>query len=537
MYEVELTESYFPAHGKPEPSQTTIGDMLRASAKRVPDQPALKELTYTGEIARIWTYAELLADCERLARALASRHVEGARIAVFANNVPEWILLELACGLAGVILVTVNPAYQKRELKFVLEQSRSEAIYYVTDFRGNPVQEIADVVCDEIPAITNRILLTDHDALYAGEEQGELRDPKPNDPIQIQYTSGTTGFPKGALLHHNGLVRNGVDTMARAGLTQGGTFVHNMPLFHTTGCAILVLGGLGTCATMLLAPMFDPAVIVKVIERERTKFMLGVPTMLVALIEEVRRSGCDVSSIQRIMSGGSMVAPQLCRDAQSVFGAPIQIVYGQTETSPVLTQAWFEDTLEDLTETIGQPVAHTEISIRAPQTNAVLPIGEQGEICARAYSVMLGYNDNPQATAAAIDSQGWLHTGDLGRMDPRGYVKITGRVKEMIIRGGENLFPAEIENAMLEHDAIDEVAVVGIPDEKWGEQVVCFIRSNSNETLQAADLKAFIRDRLSPQKTPAYWVTISDWPLTGSGKIQKFKLAEAFIAGTHDVMA
>jgi len=537
MYEVELTESYFPAQGKPEPSQLTIGDMLRASAARVPDQPALKELTYSGEIARIWTYAELLADCERLARALASRHAEGARIAVFANNVPEWILLELACGLAGVILVTVNPAYQKRELKFVLEQSRSEAIYYVIDFRGNSVQEIADVVCDEIPAITNRILLTDHDALYAGEEQGELRDPKPNDPVQIQYTSGTTGFPKGALLHHNGLVRNGVDTMARAGLMQGGTFVHNMPLFHTTGCAILVLGGLGTCATMLLAPMFDPAMIVKVIERERTKFMLGVPTMLVALIEEVRRSGCDVSSVQRIMSGGSMVAPQLCRDAQSVFGAPIQIVYGQTETSPVLTQAWFEDTLEDLTETIGQPVAHTEISIRAPQTNTVLSIGEQGEICARAYSVMLGYNDNPQATAAAIDSQGWLHTGDLGCMDPRGYVKITGRVKEMIIRGGENLFPAEIENAMLEHDAIDEVAVVGIPDEKWGEQVVCFIRSNSNEALRAADLKAFIRDRLSPQKTPVYWVTISDWPLTGSGKIQKFKLAEAFIAGTHDVMA
>ncbi|MFT7130231.1 MAG: fatty-acyl-CoA synthase, partial [Gammaproteobacteria bacterium] len=297
------------------------------------------------------------------------------------------------------------------------------------------------------------------------------------------------------------------------------------------------LGGLGTGATMLLAPMFDPAMVAAVIERERTSFALGVPTMLVALIEEVRSSGRDVSSVQRIMSGGSMVAPQLCRDAQAVFGAPIQIVYGQTETSPVLTQAWFEDSLEDLTQTIGQPVAHTEISIRSPQNNTVLPIDEQGEICARAYSVMLGYNDNQQATAAAIDSEGWLHTGDLGRMDARGYIRITGRVKEMIIRGGENLFPAEIENAMLEHEAVDEVAVVGIPDEKWGEQVVCFVRTSAKETLRAADLKAFIRERLSPQKTPAHWVSVSDWPLTGSGKIQKFKLAEAFVAGNHDVLS
>jgi len=536
MYEVALTQSHFPAHGGPEPAPMTMGDMLRHSAARAPDQAALKELTYTGEIGRTWTYAALLADAERLARALASRHAEGARIAVYANNIPEWILLELACGLAGIILVTVNPAYQKRELKYVLEQSRSEAIYYVADFRGNPMQAIADAVCDEIPAITHRILLTDHGALYDGETTGETRDPKPGDPVQIQYTSGTTGFPKGALLHHNGLVRNGIDTTTRAGLEPGDAFVHNMPLFHTTGCAVLVMGGLGRCGTILLAPAFDPATIIKVIERERPKFGLGVPTMLVALIEEVRRSGRDVSSIERVMSGGSMVAPQLCRDAQDVFGAPIQIVYGQTESSPVLTQAWYEDTLKDRTETIGQPSAHTEISIRDPHSDAVLPIGEQGEICARAYSVMLGYNDNPDATAAAIDGEGWLHTGDLGRMDARGYVTITGRVKEMIIRGGENLFPAEIENAMLEHDRIEEVAVVGIADEKWGEQVACFIRSGSEESFDAAALKAFIRERLSPQKTPAYWIRVTDWPLTGSGKIQKFKLREAFEAGEHTVL-
>jgi fatty-acyl-CoA synthase len=536
MYKVELTESYFPAQGIQEPAAITFEEMLRQSTSRSPEQSALKELNYSGEIARTWTYTELLSDCERLARALASRHAQGSRVAVYANNVPEWVLLELACGLAGVTLVTINPAYQKRELKYVLEQSRSEAIYYVADFRGNPMQDIADEVCDQIPEIRHRILLTDEEALYDGENRGLLRQPKPSDPVQIQYTSGTTGFPKGALLHHNGLLRNGIDTMARAGLQQGDSFVHSMPLFHTTGCAILVLGGLGTGCTMLLTPMFDPAVIVQVIERERPKFALGVPTMLAALIEEVRQSGRDVSSIQRLMSGGAMVAPQLCRDALAIFGAPIQIVYGQTESSPVLTQAWVEDSMEDLTETIGQPVPHTEVSIRDPKANKVMPIGAQGEICARAYSVMLGYNNNPEASAAAIDVDGWLHTGDLGRMDARGYVKITGRVKEMIIRGGENLFPAEIENAMLEHEAINEVAVVGIADEKWGEVIACFIRGRSADTFSASELKAFVRERLAPQKTPSYWICVDDWPLTGSGKIQKFKLKEAFEAGQYEIL-
>lgn len=536
MYTLSLTESWCPAQDGASPDPVTIGAMLRASAKRAPDQPALKELGYDGAIGRVWTYADLLNDAERLARALATRHEEGARIAVYANNVPEWVLLELACGLAGVVLVTVNPAYQKRELKFVLEQSRSEAIYYVKDFRGNPMQEIADAVCDEIPAIRHRIVLTDHDALFAGSDKGALRSPEPGDPVQIQYTSGTTGFPKGALLHHNGLVRNGMDVMTRAGVSSGDAFVHNMPLFHTTGCAILVLGGLGVGATMLLAPMFDPKMIVKVIERERTRFILGVPTMLVALIDEVEKSGRDVSSTERIMSGGAMVAPELCRKAKAVLGAPIQIVYGQTESSPVITQAWFEDSLEDLTQTIGQPIPHTEVSIRSPQDNSVCAIGEQGEICCRGYLVMTGYNDNPEATKAAIDEDGWLHTGDLGTIDQRGYVKITGRVKEMIIRGGENLFPVEIENALLEHDEIVEAAVVGVADEKWGEQVACFMRAAGDEKPSPSELKAFIRERLSPQKTPAFWIWVNDWPLTGSGKIQKFALREQFERGDHEAL-
>lgn len=528
MYRVTLTESTFPAQGGEPQHLTTIGAMLRSTAASAPDRPALKELGYDGEFGRVWTYAALLHDAERLARALASRHPEGARVAVYANNVPEWVLLELGCALAGLTLVTVNPAYQPRELSYVLEQSRSEAIYYVTEFRGNPMGAIVESVCADIPAVRHRILLTDHGALFAGEEVGELRDPDPRDPVQIQYTSGTTGFPKGAVLHHQGLVQNGHDAMVRGGVGAGDTFVHHMPMFHTTGCAILACGGLAVGATMLLAPMFDPEMIVKVIERERTKFVLGVPTMLVALIDAARRTGADVSSVQRIMSGGSMVAPELCRQSQATFGAAVQIVYGQTEASPLITLAWHDDSVEDLTQTIGQPVPHIEVSIRDPGSNEVAPIGGQGEICARGYLVMLGYNDNPEATAAAIDDEGWLHTGDLGTMDARGYLTITGRVKEMIIRGGENLFPAEIENAMLEHDAIAEVAVVGIPDDTWGEQVACFMRASGTERPSDADLKAFIRERLAPHKTPVYWVWVDEWPLTGSGKIQKFKLREAF---------
>lgn len=443
-------------------------------------------------------------------------------------------MLEYACGLAGLTLVTVNPAYQSRELRYVLEQSGSEAIYYVTQFRGNPMRDIADAVCDEIPAIKHRILLTDSAALYAGEREGELRDPKPTDPAQIQYTSGTTGSPRGVVLHHQGLVQNGYDHMVRNRVGPGDVFVHHLPMFHTAGCGLLGLGGLAVGATMLLAPMFDPDVIVKVMERERAAFVAGVPTMLLALITAAERAGADLSSIKAISSGGAMVAPELCRKAKAVMNASVQIIYGQTEMSPAICQAWFDDSEADQTETIGQPLPHTEVSIRDPKTNVVTQLGVQGEICCRGYQVMLGYNDDQEATAETIDSDGWLHTGDLGTMDARGYVKITGRVKDMIIRGGENLFPAEIENAMLEHAAIADAAVIGVPDEKWGEQVACFMRASGAARPDGDALKAFIRERLSPQKTPAFWIWVEEWPLTGSGKIQKFKLREAFEAGEFE---
>jgi fatty-acyl-CoA synthase len=529
MYQVSLTQSHFPAIAPDAAAPITIGEMLRRQAAIRREAPALKALSTSGEILRVWSYVDLLADAERLGRALASRHAPGARIAVYANNCPEWVLLELGSAFAGIVLVTVNPASQRRELEHVLTQSRSEAIYCVESFRGTRLKAIADEACAALPHIRRVVLMTDEAAMFAGEDKGVLPEAIPADVVQIQYTSGTTGLPKGALLHHHGLLRNALDIMGRLGVEPGDVYLHHMPLFHTTGCAILVLGTLGVGGTLLLTPLFDPAVMVKLIERERPDYLLGVPTMVSAMIEQAR--GRALRGARGALSGGAMVSPELVRQAQKVFGVPIQIVYGQTECSPGITMSWPDDTIEDLTGTIGQPLPGVEVAILDPASGAILPIGEQGEICTRGYHVMTGYNDDPAATARTICPQGWLHTGDLGRMDARGYVRITGRLKEMIIRGGENIYPAEIENVLLEHEDIGEAAVVGVPCPVMGEQVACFLRPSGARRPEPDELKAFLRERLSPQKTPRHWIWIESWPLTGSGKIQKFVLSERFGKG------
>ncbi len=508
-----------------------MAEALRERAEKTPELVGLQEVSADGAFLRSWTFAELLADCEKLGRALASRHNRGARIAVFAHNIPEWVLLELGSAMAGLVLVTVNPSYQQRELEYVLEQSGAEAIYFVKNVRGNPLGQIVENACAGNTNIAHKILLDDPEALFDGHNKGSLRDTVPDDIVQIQYTSGTTGFPKGALLHQKGLVQNSIDCLSRAELREGDLFINMMPLFHTTGCSVMVNGGIQIGATMLLPPAFDPFLACKLIEREKVQYVLGVATMLVAIFEVAQKDDYDLTSVRSVLSGGAMVPPELVKLSEKIFGVPVKIIYGQTEASPVVTQVWGTETMEDLTQTIGQPLPHMDVSIRNPQTGEYCALNEQGEICARGYMVMDGYNDNPKATAETIDKDGWLRTGDLGTMDSRGYLKITGRVKEMIIRGGENIFPVEIENALLEHQDIAEIAVVGIPDEKWGEQIACFMRSNTGNQPDDASLKSFIRERISPQKTPAFWIWIDEWPLTGSGKIQKFALRDQFVDG------
>ncbi|MEM1434122.1 MAG: AMP-binding protein [Pseudomonadota bacterium] len=534
MYQVSLTESHFPAQHDTPYAERTIAGALRAQATERGDAMALRELLADGSIGREWTFAALQGDAERAGRALATRHGEGARIAIMAGNCPEWVLVQLGAALAGLTLVTVNPSFTAGEVRYVLEQSGAEAIYYQPQVRTSTLRPVIDEAISTLPAVQYVIDVEQHEALFSGEQTGTLRKTEPDTIVMIQYTSGTTGFPKGVLLHQHGLVQSNLDIFDRWHLKPGETVMCPFPLFHTAGSAVCVLGCLAHGATLLLVTVFDPPALVTAIAREKPDVLGGVSTMIFALIEAARATGTDVRCVSRILSGGALVAPELNRAAREVFGVPILIVYGQTETSPAITGAWPEDDDADLTDTIGQPIAHIEVSIRNPGDNSVCPVGVQGEICMRGYNVMTGYNDNPEATAKTIDSEGWLHTGDLGTMDSRGYLKITGRVKEMIIRGGENLFPAEIENAMLEHPAIAEVAVAGVPDEKWGEVVACFMRAAEDDNLPSAiDLKAHIRERLSPQKTPQYWLWVDGFPLTGSGKIQKFALAEAFSRGDY----
>ena len=367
------------------------------------------------------------------------------------------------------------------------------------------------------------------------DEEGaqELPDVAPGDAAQIEYTSGTTGFPKGAVLSHRGLVNNARFYAGRCGVTERTTWINPMPMFHTSGCGMLTLGSLQVGCRMVLISLFDPHVIVGLIESQKATIALGVPTMILALLDAHEARPRDTSSLELVSSGGAIVAPELVRRTQRTFGCGFSTLYGQTEHSPVIAQHHRDDSIDDICNTVGQPIQQTEISIRRVADNQTAAIDEVGEICARGPCIMLGYHDDAAATAGAIDADGWLHTGDLGRMDARGYVTITGRVKEMIIRGGENHFPAEIENVLLEHASVAEVAVVGLPDETWGEVIAAFVRTEHGCELHTDALHAHCRVSLSPQETPPVWCRVDAFPMTGSGKIQKFKLRDGYLAGQY----
>ncbi|WFL78163.1 AMP-binding protein [Altererythrobacter arenosus] len=534
MYDVQLSEAHFAAQSGTPLRELTIGGLLRQQAQERGDQLALRELCPDGTMGREWSFTELLADCEKLGRALASRHAPGARIAIYAMNCPEWVLTQFGAALAGLTVVTVNPAYIAKELRYVLKQSGAVAIYHGNQARGTPLAPVVAEACADLPQVATRMDFTVLNDLFAGHEAGELAELDPHGVLQIQYTSGTTGFPKGVQIRHWSVLQNNTDMMRRWGCEPGDANLTPTPLFHA-GSSCFLFGCLGMGMTFIPMPHFDPAMQIETIEREKVQYTGGVPTMLTMIVDELERNPRDVSSVRALMSGAAMVAPELARKAERLFGAPLVVIYGQTESAVAITLGQLTDSDPDRRETIGQPMPHLEVSIRSVDDNSTCAVGEQGEICARGYNIMIGYNDNAEATAQTIDSDGWLHTGDLGTMDERGYVKITGRVKEMIIRGGENLFPAEIENAMLEHPAVFEVAVVGIPDEKWGEIVACFMRkAEGHERPDEAELRAFIRERLSPQKTPSIWIWVEQYPMTGSGKIQKFALRNAYLSGKYE---
>ena len=528
-----LTESYWPADTSEPVLEMTVGGLLRRAAAERPDRVALVAGLPDAAARRRWTYAELLGDAERVARALLSRFEPGERLAVWAPNIPQWVLLEFGAGLAGLVLVTVNPAYRPSELEYVLRQSRASGIFLVPEFRGNPMRSSLEQVHPDLPDLREVISFDEWDSFTAAAPAGlDLPDVTPDAPAQIQYTSGTTGFPKGAHLHHRGITNNARFTADRLEVADGDVWLNPMPLFHTGGCVLGALGSVWAMATHVPVLAFDPGLVLELAETEGANIMGGVPTMLIAMMEHPDFASRNLSSLRSVVSGGSTVPAALVRRIESGLGIRFGIVFGQTEASPVITQTRLDDTPEDKAETIGQPQPQQEVKVSDAETSEVVAPGQIGEICCRGYNVMLGYFEMPDATAEAIDADGWLHTGDLGTMDDRGYLRIEGRLKDMVIRGGENLYPREIEELLFTHPAVAEVAVLGVPDEKWGEELAAVVRlAAGTEAVTDAELRAYVRERLAPQKAPRRWAFVDEFPLTPSGKIQKFVLRERLVKG------
>ncbi|MCP3910957.1 MAG: AMP-binding protein [Actinomycetia bacterium] len=526
-----LSTSRIPLDDSGPVLDTTVGDVLRNAAARAGDQIALVSPSLDGKVRREWTFGEMLDDSESLARALLGQFEPGERVAVCAPNIPEWNLLQFAMGLAGLVLVPVNPAYRKSELTHVLRQSKSAGVFYVPEIRGNPVGEWVDTARAELNDLRIAISFADFaDFADSGTPGQPLPVVSPDDPVQIQYTSGTTGAPKGAILHHRGLTNNGRFVMEILGVQPGEAFLNPAPLFHVAGCVVGVLGSVARQAKLVQPVAFDPGIVLQFIESEKAVAMGGVPTMLIALMEHPDFASRDLSSMRRVGIGGSTVPPELVRSIEQGLEVEFIVLFGQTEGSCSITGTRSGDSIDDKANTIGRPLPQTEVRIVDPDSGEVVGIGEQGEICSRGYGVMHGYFDNPEATAATIDEKGWLHTGDLGSMNERGYLKIMGRLKDMIIRGGENIYPREIEDVLFSHPAVGDCAVVGIPDPKWGEEVAAFVRLAPAARLTEEELAGFIDGRLAPHKQPRHWVFVDDLPMTASGKIQKFALQDRFLS-------
>lgn len=526
------TESYWPAEVG-EVHEVTVCDAIRHAAQTAPDRLALVDCLPDPAARRQWTYTEFLADSERVARALLAHFDPGDRVAIWAPNSAEWIILQQGAALAGTILVALNPAYRAHELEFVLEQSGAVGLFCVDSHRGFAMRALAEDLRARTPTLREVISLDTWDAfLAAGDAATTLPTVSPGDVLQIQYTSGTTGFPKGAMLHHTGLVNEARFVADRAGFDDGDVYINAMPMYHIGGGAVTSFGAWVKRGTFVILPGFDPAHVLEAFETYRGTHSLLVPTMLTAILDHPDRPDRDLSSVRTVLSGAAAVPAALVRRTGELLGCRFSILFGQTETHGVISQTRVTDEPDDQADTVGQPLPRLEVKIADPASGAPAPLGEQGEICCRGYQNMLGYYGLPDETAATIDDEGWLHLGDVGSMDERGYLKVTGRIKDMIIRGGMNLYPAEIEGVLTSHPAVEAAAVIGVPDDRWGEQVGAVLRLRPTHDRPTVDeLTRYLRDRLAPHKTPVLWAFRDELPMTSTGKIQKFVLREEAVKG------
>ncbi|OUZ12402.1 long-chain fatty acid--CoA ligase [Aeromicrobium sp. PE09-221] len=510
----------------------SIGDLLRRVAAEVPDRTALVSVAPERE-PRTWTYAELLSDAEHAAQWLLERFEPGEHIAVWAPNVPEWVVLQHGAALAGLVLVTANPALRGAELAYLLDQSDSVGIAYAAGFRGTDMGAILNEVLPQLKGVREQIPFEGWlDQIRDNHsDDRDLPTVDPGSAAQLQYTSGTTGFPKGARLGHRAMLTNASYIHRRAQSSEATVWVSAMPLFHTAGCGMAGLGTITQRGTLVLCELFDPTLVLDSIVTWGADHYLGVPAMLRGLLAHPDFDSYDFSRLEVVLSGGDTVPPDVVTAVEDRFGVRFTTVYGQTELSPIIAQTSPDDSTDDKCHTVGRPLWNVEIAVLDPLTGEVVALGEVGEICARGYQQMLGYYNMPDQTAETIDADGWLHTGDLGTLDERGYLRVTGRLKDMVIRGGENIYPREVEDVLIQHEAIATAIVVGVPDERWGESVAAVVSLSSDVTPTGQELHDFVRTHLAPHKTPKAWYVADELPTNAMGKLQKFRLRESIVSG------
>jgi fatty-acyl-CoA synthase len=512
----------------------TIGANLRRTVARFGDRDAL---VVAHQDIRL-TYRELWVEVDRAARALLARGVaKGDRVGIWAPNRAEWVILQLATARVGAILVTINPAYKAAELEHALRRSRATLLVMARGFRASDYVALLDEVR---PAWLDTVVLDEEwdafvasgatvadDALAAREATLDN-----GDAINIQFTSGTTGAPKGATLTHRNILNNAYFTAGGMRFTEHDRLCVPVPLYHCFG---MVLGTLG-CTThgacmILTGESFDPAAVLAAVQRERCTALYGVPTMFIAELAHPEFERFDLSSLRTGAMAGAPCPVEVLRQVRSrMHMEEMTVLCGMTETSPISTQTAPEDPIAKQVETVGRVHPHVEVKIVDPETGETVPRGTPGEQCTRGYSVMLGYWDDREATACAIDADGWMHTGDLAVMDADGYVAIVGRIKDMIIRGGENIYPREIEEFLHRLPEVAEAHVIGVPSERYGEEVMAWVKPRTGATVSAAALVAACRGRIATYKIPRYWRIVESFPMTVTGKVQKYRLREAAAA-------
>jgi fatty-acyl-CoA synthase len=512
----------------------TIGRNLERIASTFPERDAL----ISCHEGLRYTYRELRHEVSRLSRGLLAMGLaKGDRVALWSPNSAAWVLLQYATADVGVVLVNVNPAYRSHELAYVLRQSGARVIFSASRFKTSDYRAMVTEVRAECPELEEAIFLDDPafdevsvrgDAVSTVELEARRASLSPDDPIDIQYTSGTTGFPKGATLSHHAILNNGFFVGELVHYTEHDRICLPVPFYHCFG---MVMGNLAAtshgAAIVIPSAGFEPRAALEAVSRERCTSLYGVPTMFIAELEELGKGTYDLSSLRTgIMAGSPCPIEVMKRCVSEMNMAEVAICYGMTETAPVSTQTRREDSLEHRVSTVGTVVPHVEIKIVDPETGITVPRNTVGELCTRGYSVMLGYWNDPKKTDEAVDAAGYMHTGDLATMDDQGFVRIVGRSKDMVIRGGENVYPREIEEFLHAHPEIADVQVIGVPDPKYGEELCAWIRRVEGAALLEEDVRAFCKGKLAHYKVPRYVLFVEEFPMTVTGKVQKYKMRE-----------